>query len=304
MIIISLLFLCLLLFCPGIALTGSKYGATLWLTQLLPTLLPFFIAIRLFDSCLPQVSRRRIFLLTGILCGYPAGATLVMNQYDQGLLSRRQAYFYLGFVNNPSPMFVLVFCGATILGIGSKEAMILFGSLILASLSGSLIFSGITRVLPRPLHPFFSFRKHVPLTDDTSDNTIPPESLSSRLDHIILDSFILLIKIGGYVIIFSIFGQFMNPFPGASSVSRILCSGLLEITSGVSYLQTAALTLHAKKALMLAILSFGGLSAAAQTNSILARSELSIFPYLIIKAGNGILAWWLMQHFHILFNVL
>jgi hypothetical protein len=303
MIILSILFLCLLLFCPGIALAGSKYGATLWLTQLLPTLLPFFIAIRLFDSCLPQVSSRRIFLLTGILCGYPAGATLVMNQYDKGLISRRQAYFYLGFVNNPSPMFVLVFCGTTILGAGSREALILFGVLILVSLSGSLLFSVSTHILPRPLRQYLSFRKPCPATVDMTESSDFQESFSNRLDHIILDSFILLVKIGGYVIIFSILGQFMSQFPGTSSASRILCSGVLEITSGVSYLQTAPLSLHAKKALMLAILSFGGLSAAAQTNSILARSELSIFPYLIIKAGNGILAWWLMQHFLNLFHI-
>lgn len=304
MIVISLLFLCLLLFCPGIALAGSKYGATLWLTQLLPTLLPFFIAIRLFDSCLPRISRHRIFLLTGILCGYPAGATLVANQYDKGLLSRKDAYFYLGFVNNPSPMFVLVFCGTTILGIRSQEAMLLFGALILGSLSGSLIFSVITRFLPRHPRQYFSFRKQFPHTDDITDDPGSAESLSSRLDHIILDSFLLLVRIGGYVIIFSIFGQFMSQLPGISSASRILCSGILEITSGVSYLQTAALSLHAKKTLMLAVLSFGGLSAAAQTNSILARSELSIFPYLIIKAGNGILAWWLMQHLLPLFHIL
>lgn len=303
MIMISILFLCLLLFCPGVALAGSKYGAALWLTQLLPTLLPFFIAIRLFDSCLPQVSNRRVFLLTGILCGYPAGATLVMNQYDKGLLSRKQAYFYLGFVNNPSPMFVLVFCGTTILGMQSREAMLLFAILILVSLSGSLVFYGISHILPRPLRRYLSFCKQNMPATGTQESSGSHESFSSRLDHIILDSFILLVKIGGYVIIFSIFGQFISQFPGASSSSRILCSGILEITSGVSYLQTAPLYLHAKKALMLAILSFGGLSAAAQTNSILARSELSLFPYLIIKTGNGILAWWLMQHFLPLFHI-
>ena len=139
MIVISILFLCLLLFFPETALAGSKYGAALWITQLLPTLLPFFIAIRLFDSCLPRVTQSRIFLLTGILCGYPAGATLVANQYDKGLLSRKQAYFYLGFVNNPSPMFVLVFCGATILGTDSRQSALLFLFLILSSLAGSLL---------------------------------------------------------------------------------------------------------------------------------------------------------------------
>lgn len=297
MIVISILFLCLLLLCPETALAGSKYGAALWVTQLLPTLLPFFIAIRLFDSCLPRVTQSRIFLLTGILCGYPAGATLVSNQYDKGLLSRKQAYFYLGFVNNPSPMFVLVFCGTTVLGVDSRQAAILFFLLILASLAGSLLFLLLASIPHLPGHTYFSFRKQTQPAVCPEDAAADADTLSGRLDKIILDSFILLVKIGGYVIIFSIFGQFISHFPGSSPSAEILCSGLLEITSGVSYLQTAAISLHAKKALMLAILSFGGLSAAAQTGSVLARSELSILPYLMVKAGNSILAWLLIIFF-------
>lgn len=295
MIFISILFLCLLLFFPETALAGSKYGATLWLTQLLPTLLPFFIAIRLFDSCLPRVAQSRIFLLTGILCGYPAGATLVTNQYDKGLLSRRQAYFYLGFVNNPSPMFVLVFCGTTVLGADFRESVFLFVLMVLASFSGSLIFLCLASLPRLPSHRYFACRNLNVSETSTNNIVAAQESLSRRLDSIILDSFLLLVKIGGYVIIFSIFGQFISQFPGISPSVRILCSGLLEITSGVSYLQTAPLGFYAKKALMLAILSFGGLSAAAQTGSVLSRSELSIFPYLMIKVGNSILAWFLIR---------
>lgn len=294
MIILSILFLGLLLFCPDIALSGSKYGAALWLTQLLPTLLPFFIAIRLFDSYLPQVSSRRLFLLTGILCGYPAGASLVMNQYDKALISRKTAFFFLGFVNNPSPAFVLVFCGATVLGLSSRDSFILFGILILASLLGSLLFFGIASIPCRPLQRYFLYRKEISTQEPHSDSPAAYETLSSRLDHIILDSFLLLVKIGGYVIIFSILGQFMSYICGNLSIFSILCSGLLEITSGASYLQAAPLAMHTKKALMMAILSFGGLSAAAQTSSILTKSELSILPYLIIKAANGILAFLLL----------
>lgn len=295
MISVSILFLCMLLFFPETALAGSKYGATLWITQLLPTLLPFFIAIRLFDSCLPRVAQSRIFLLIGILCGYPAGATLVTNQYDKGLLTRKQAYFFLGFVNNPSPMFVLVFCGTTVLGTSFRESVMLFALLVLVSLSGSLIFLFLASLPHFPSHRYFAWRNNTISENDTENAAAIPESFSRRLDKIILDSFILLVKIGGYVIIFSIFGQFISLFPGSSLSGKILCSGLLEITSGVSYLQTAALGSHAKKALMLAILSFGGLSAAAQTGSVFARSELSIFPYLMIKAGNSILAWFLVS---------
>ena len=120
MIIGSIFFLAFLLLFPSAAIQGSKYGVTLWLTELLPTLLPFFIAIQLFQQSLPQIAARRGTLFLGLLCGYPTGATLVSYQYKLGLLSRDKVYFYLGFVNNPSPMFILSFCGNYILHLSYK----------------------------------------------------------------------------------------------------------------------------------------------------------------------------------------
>ncbi|MCH5265960.1 MAG: hypothetical protein J1F02_08670 [Lachnospiraceae bacterium] len=288
MILYALLLLCLLLFFPETALAGSRYGATLWLTQLLPTLLPFFIAIQLFRDCLPGVASRRLFLLTGLLCGYPAGAALVMNQYEQRLLERRQAYFFLGFVNNPSPMFVIAFCGITLLGLSVPEAFSLFVLLVLSSFLGSLMFLGILHGTKRlaGFYPAYT----APSASSATKATGSSLSFSARMDRIILDSFVLLTKIGGYVILFSIFGQFIGQILDTGSLSSLLCSGAMEITSGVSYLPEAILSTDTKKVLMVMILSFGGLSAAAQTGSILTKSELSILPYILNKGINSLVA--------------
>lgn len=48
MIVGSLLFIGFLLFCPEAAISGSKYGCSLWIFELIPTLLPFFIALNFF----------------------------------------------------------------------------------------------------------------------------------------------------------------------------------------------------------------------------------------------------------------
>lgn len=282
MIFCSVIFLCMLLFFPETAMAGSKYGATLWLSQLLPTLLPFFIAIRLFDTCLPRIASKRLFLLTGLLCGYPAGAALVTVQYDKGLLTRSQAYFFLGFVNNPSPMFILVFCGNTVLGLSSSEALLLLFILVAASFLGSLLFLVFWKV---PQGSELRHSKKKPPVPAVS-----PRSFSEQLDTIILDSFIVLVKIGGYVILFSIFGQFIAQICSGHSAASVVLSGSLEITSGVSYLKGAAFLPGTKKVLTAGILTFGGLSAAAQTGSILTKSELSVFPYILNKGINSLIA--------------
>lgn len=283
MIFTAVFFLIVLLFFPSAALAGSRYGLSLWLTELVPVLLPFFIAIRLFQFCVPQLANRRPFLLCGLLCGYPGGAAITVSQYKNGLLARSKAYFYLGFANNPSPMFTMAFCGQSILSLSVIQSACLLALNIGASFLGSFLCSLFMRRFPK-------------------DNTYPPEpisitshagqksSFSSRvLDDIILNSFETLIKIGGYVMIFSILGQLFHSFFHQSAAAAA-GSGILEISSGASYLKNAPLSLYAKKVLMSGILAFGGLSAAFQTNSILADSELSLFPYLLIKAVNSLCA--------------
>lgn len=289
MILCSLLFLCLLIFCPETALQGSKYGAALWLNELLPTLLPFFITLRLFQLCLPKVASHPAFLLLGILCGYPAGASLVADQYQRGLLSRRRAYFYLGFVNNPSPMFILSFCSMTILHMTLPSSFLFFGCLLLSALIGSFLFRCLMRLLPvKTSSPEKSQPQSPRSSNDPEQRKKIP--LSRQLDAVILESFILITKIGGYVILFSILGQFLCLFLSPSNISGILCLGSMEITSGISYLRISFLSYETKKVLTASILGFGGLSAAAQTSSVLSQSGLSIFPYVLNKIINAVLA--------------
>ena len=318
MLFFSLIFLILLLGCPETAMAGSRYGVTLWLTQLIPTLLPFFISIGLLRACLPRVSSRRGFLLLGLLCGYPAGAALVSGQYSQGLLTERQAFFYLGFVNNPSPMFTLVFCGRSALELSPAEGFLLFGVTVLSAFLGSLLFSRIyfrhsRRKSKKLSHTAVcsptrkSEKKHAVAASSTNtvasadtnasmdantsmDAVVSIQGFALRLDAIIADSFAILLKIGGYVTIFSIIGQFVHALLPPESAAAVLCAGALEITCGVSYLPRAALSLEAKKVLAAGLLAFGGLSAAAQTGSVILQSELSLVPYILNKALNSLLA--------------
>lgn len=284
MIFSLILFLGLLLFCPELAIAGSKYGITLWLTQLIPTLLPFFILIKLLCLYLPDTSSRRPFLLLGLLCGYPSGAALVAEQYNRELLSKRAAYFFLGFVNNPSPMFVTVFCGQTILHLSTLQSFLLFGLLILSSLLGSLLF-------------YAGYLLFVPDDEGQKQTTAPApvpttktETGMQLIDSVISDSFAILIRIGGYVAIFSILGQCLYTILPAQSWYTAPLTGCLEITCGTSYLTLTHISLPIKKVLMMSILSFGGLSAAAQTGSILSSSELSLRCYMIAKLVNCLVA--------------
>lgn len=297
MIVFSLLLLALLLFFPSAALAGSRYGATLWLSELLPTLLPFFIAIRLFQYSMPKAAASRPFLLTGLLCGYPVGASLVAFQYNRRLLSEEDAYFYLGFVNNPSPMFILVFCGQTVLGLPYFQTLSLFFIQIGSCLIGSLLFRLLYSMFPFGAKEKAKQKKStIPSSKpactqvENPDRQRDSQSPSEVIDSIILDSFTVMLNIGGYVILFSILGQLIRLLMPGNPVFSLLGCGIMEISSGASLLKFSTLAIPYKKVLLSAMLAFGGLSAAFQTNSILAKTELSILPYSLNKAINGIIA--------------
>lgn len=154
MIVGSLLFIGFLLFCPEAAISGSKYGCSLWICELIPTLLPFFIALNFFRLQLKKASEHPAFLLLGLLCGYPAGADLVSKQYEKGLLTTDKAYFYLGFVNNPSPMFIMGYCCSTILNVSTPKAILFFLTLVLSAFLGSFFVSSILKITGRNKNTF------------------------------------------------------------------------------------------------------------------------------------------------------
>lgn len=271
MIVGSLLFIGFLLFCPEAAISGSKYGCSLWICELIPTLLPFFIALNFFRLQLKKASEHPAFLLLGLLCGYPAGADLVSKQYEKGLLATDKAYFYLGFVNNPSPMFIMGYCCSTILNVSTPKAILFFLTLVLSAFLGSFFVSSILKITGRNKNTFHS---------SSTQNACSPQKLpfSKLMDKIILDSFILITKIGGYVILFSIFACFLKMLLPTSSLFGIACLGSMEITTGMSYVATAPLSLQIKEVLSASILAFGGLCAAAQTEQCSIAVRTSHFP--------------------------
>lgn len=121
MLILCFLLLALLLVFPETAAEGGRNGLVLWATVLVPSLLPFSILTSLLRKKL-QGNRLCYLLLTaGILSGYPIGAKIAGDLYNDGSLTKKQAVFFAGAINNPSPMFVIFFVGESLLHLGSGK---------------------------------------------------------------------------------------------------------------------------------------------------------------------------------------
>ena len=277
MLILYFILLFLLLLFPETAAEGSKNGLILWATVLVPSLLPFSILTSFIRKKIQGSPLKYLLLCAGVLSGYPIGAKIAGELCREGELSPRQALFFAGFTNNPSPMFVIFFVAGNLLHLTTGK-YIFYLLVLLSSLTGSLWFLLLSRIFTG---------KHI--SSKTAIATAPSHApgntagFSETLDAEISSSALLLLKIGGYVMLFSIFTAMLQHISFLSLPIKVLLGGLLEITTGNALLCQTALPHSIKIILSLAFTTFGGLSAAAQTNSVLQNTGLSFFSYVVIK---------------------
>ncbi len=291
---------CLLLFFPEITLNASRKGLALWYDTLIPTLLPFLIIsqllmqsnlIEFFQKPLAPVCRylfhiseSGIFcILCGFLCGYPVGARLITLQIREERLSADEGQYLLSFCNNVSPMFCISFGIRFAMGCSNPLTALLaiYGAPILLA------------VMTRPKLPAKA--------SNTKKQTPMPANIFRTIDICIIDSFSILIKLCGYLILFSILIHTLHAWlqnRGSSLLTVLAC--LLEITNGLS--MTAVLPRGLFRELLgILALSFGGLCCICQTNSVLEYSNLSVKTYLKAKLITTLLALFLYSFFCLIF---
>lgn len=103
---------------PALTLTGASNGLMIWFEKLLPTLLPFLIAVNLLQNADIFTSALRFFpragsvmailaaALPGFLFGLPVGAKLTADFTEKGLLTQKAGNLLLICCNQLSPAFV------------------------------------------------------------------------------------------------------------------------------------------------------------------------------------------------------
>lgn len=294
-------------------LSAAKDGLTLWATCVVPSLFPFFIATELLNytniahifSKLFSSVMRPLFnipgegayaLLMGIISGYPVGAKIVSDFYENGICTKDEAERMLAFTNNSGPLFILGTIGILLFG-NSIIGILLFTTHLLSAITTGVILGIISRLKPS---------KH-----NTNHNLhmAPKESVSlSNLGNILSTSISKstsnILQIGGFVVLFSVILSILNRLNIISEVSKLftcfnipynaskgLLSGVIELTNGVNIvcsIRTQNLTLNI--ALCAFLLGFGGFSILLQVLSIISKCKLSIKTYLYGKIFQGIIA--------------
>ncbi|MBQ4521589.1 MAG: hypothetical protein IJA10_01380 [Lachnospiraceae bacterium] len=118
------------------------------------------------------------------------------------------------------------------------------------------------------------------------NTNIPSEEQSrkknnSSLDAVILDSFEIMIKICGYIVLFSIMILLGNHLFPSQKVTLSCC--FLEVTTGLKNIMSLSfLETQKKLALAFVLLNFGGICSIFQVKSVTSK-DFSLIWYIIAK---------------------
>ncbi len=279
----------LMLLCPEPVFRGAAGGLVLWYQNVLPSLLPFMIFSNLMihTNAINYISRytgpllQKIFsvspcgsfaILTGFLCGYPMGAKTTADLVRSGRISIAEGNYLLSFCNNTSPMFVISF----IVWQNLQRESALAPTIAILFLSPALC-SFLFRMYYARKEKFAGQKGQAEIQGGA-------KKLFSfqLLDDCMMNSFEAIIKVGGYIMLFSIAIQLASLFFPRHAFFTVLLSSL-EITNGISAVSRLSFPFGVRWACILSLASFGGFCAAAQTNCMIQNSGLKLLPYITEK---------------------
>ena len=299
---------CLVIFSSS-NLSAAKNGLVLWANSIVPSLFPFFVATELlshtnFAYYLGNVINRfmkPIFnvrgegsfaFIMGIISGYPIGAKIAANFREKNICSKEECERLLSFTNNSGPLFILGTVGISMFG-NSTIGFLLLITHLLASVTVGFLFRFWKHKVK------YTSLKNLSYVD--SKDNISLSNLGGIIGNSISSSINTILLIGGFVVLFSVIisimqtSQLLNILSNCFSYlfkllnippefSSGIISGILELTNGLNIIcNIPCKQLSINIIVSSFLLGLGGISILLQVWSTIAKTDLSIKPYIIGK---------------------
>ncbi|WP_426451615.1 sporulation integral membrane protein YlbJ [Paenibacillus sp. S-38] len=324
----------LMLIFPTEALRASLKGVSIWWDVLFPALFPFFVISEMmlgvgivhFFGTLLDPLMRPLFRVPGIggfvmamgfASGYPIGARLTAQLWEQRLVNREEGERLVAFTTSSDPIFLI---GAVAVGFFHDAA--LAGVLAAAHYGAAVLIGLLMRFHGKPgagnnaqtapagtsgpmpgrglWQRAFDAMHEARMKDGRPIGVMLQKALGSGLQ--------LMFVVGGLVVFFSVVMEVMNSahimnllYAGAEWILQLFAipaplaeavvGGFFEVTIGSKAAGGAAGIPEMYKAAIAAwVLSWGGLSVHAQIVSLLHQTDLRYAPFAAARLIHGVLA--------------
>ncbi len=293
---------------------AAKHGLLLWYNKLIPSLLPFIIAsniligiggIAFFGTLLENVfqklfniSNKGIFpCIMGLISGCPLGAKITADLRAKQELSHNDTVKIMSICNNSSPLFILGTVAANMFNspsLGVYIMLIIYAAVFSTGLifsfyekrnkttssTGNIFFNAYNSQIKNRKENFKSF------------GTILGDSVNNSME--------IIVKIGGFVILFSVLSSliqitpifpileyFLSPILKIFNINFDLFKGfilgIIEITNGIDIISTCSAPLKHQLIASTCLISWCGLSIHAQIMSMINHSDIDFKLYIISK---------------------
>ncbi|XEC93861.1 sporulation integral membrane protein YlbJ [Paenibacillus tarimensis] len=318
---------------PASALHAALRGVSIWWEVLFPALFPFFVISELllgfgivhFFGTLLDPLMRPLFRIPGIggfvvtlgfASGYPVGARLTSQLWEQKLINRAEGERLVAFTTTSDPIFLI---GAVSVGFFHNAAL---APVLAASHYGAGIIIGlIMRYHDR--HALASPILLVPHSAACSNRVLlslhamhqarlrDGRQLGQLLNDAVQSALRLMMVVGGLVVFFSvvmellmntgIVGVLASIVEALFAISGLpqqlsgaIVNGVFEVTLGAKEAGGSGGQLIHQAAVAVWVLSWAGLSVHAQVASLLSRTDMRYKPFMIARLIHGILAMLLL----------
>ena len=198
------------------------------------------------------------------------GAKVPAELLRAGRISQDEARYLPSFCNNTSPVFIINFIVWKTFG------------------NESLMLPGLSILIGTPVLLSFAFRKYYLKGRRAFPDPSPALKEKktcfnfSVLDSCMMNSFESIVKVGGYIILFSVLLSLLKELAGQSP-AVMAAAPVLEVTNGILLIRSTVSDPGLCFAAVLGLTSFGGLCSIAQTQCMLEGTGLSVIPYTIQK---------------------
>ncbi len=282
---------------PAEMAKDTASGLTLWYHSVVPTLLPFsilsYIIIQsnlyhaLFskiNSLLPNHTSFEAELLypliLGFFFGFPIGAKLLADLYDNGHISNKHLSRYAALSAQFGPAFIINYVGIHQFN-GQIPTAFLLISIYLPSIVMLVLFLFVDKVTS-------TFHDKLPAAILKQKKPASRSYINFKIiDTGIINGFETMLRIAGYIVLFSILSGAINMLPIQQECFTSLVTGLLEVTTGVNKCSASSLPPNIIYYMVCGIVSFGGLCGFFQVKAILKNAPFHSATYLSLKLING-----------------
>lgn len=261
---------CVAMVCfPSVAVLSAQKAIDMWLGNVVPALLPFFIFAD-FITGLGVAAMLPVPAYTftmSFMSGYPMGARLIGDFYRNGTIDKREAKRMLSFCSTTGPAFLMGTVGYSMLGSVSCGV-----ALAIAHYGGSLL-NGVffTMLLGRGKR--------------RGRSAVQGGEQNAALLDIFTDAILAALRSMGIILAYIIIFTFFSDLLELEGPLR----GVIEMTVGCSAAaNAAAASLETKLVLISGLTAFGGLSVAGQSMSMLKGTDISVPYYIAVKLSQAV----------------